>query len=545
MAIKRKDVPKLREQLDKLGGSTYMKAAKRMQSAHLWSLEEKLATQLVNARSTAERWEPEYKSAKQQLELAHKRDDLELLDSIITDWKFYPGDPALQRARDHTVELKGREGTQEDNVKKAMASGDAVVLRDALKDWTFPHETETLKEARRMQKQYNEKRRAAAKVFEQRDLPRLRTALAALPLTTTDADMVKARETAQEWEARETATKPVIDKAMADRDVYSLEQALEQIDFTTDEESLIAAVGVLEVWKPKFYKARADIERAKHQNPEKLREALGLWEFSEHDPLVVAARAQLAEAGAAETKLREALESRQVRALTELVDNWKFGGSDVFTEARAALKGFNAKTADLQKAVKMSNLERVESILESLPLDGDGDPVVDSAKAMVDDYRAQKYKLGMAVASGKRDKVVAGIEAWTYNSSDDAVTKAQQFIAEYDDDLAKLTSKIGSKEDPKSISELKQAIDIWPYDVEDACLVPARARVALYNKLVEPIQAAMQAKDMVALESSLEAWEFTKDDGVFQEAMTCMDEFSTQMRVVSAAANAEPCNGPQ
>ena len=55
----------------------------------------------------------------------------------------------------------------------------------------------------------------------------------------------------------------------------------------------------------------------------------------------------------------------------------------------------------------------------------------------------------------------------------------------------------------------------------------------------------MQAKDMVALMSSLEAWEFPKDDGVFEEAMTCMDEFSAQLRVVSEAVEAEPKNGPQ
>merc|ERR1719326_322605 len=187
VAIKRKDVPKLREQLDNIKGATYLKAAKQMQKAHLWSLEEKLATQLVGARATAERWEPEYKSAKQQLVLAMERDDLQSLDNIISEWKFFPGDPALQEARNFTIELKTKEATQEDDVKQAMKSGDAVVLRKALAAWSFPHETETLKEARKMQKRYNEKRRAAAKVFEARDLPRLRKALVELPLATTDA----------------------------------------------------------------------------------------------------------------------------------------------------------------------------------------------------------------------------------------------------------------------------------------------------------------------------------------------------------------------
>jgi hypothetical protein len=244
-------------------------------------------------------------------------------------------------------------------------------------------------------------------------------------------------------------------------------------------------------------------------------------------------------------KIVAALDSKKVTAITELVDSWKFGNSTGVVAARAALKGYKAKTAELQKASRDADMPRIEGILEGLPLDGDGDPVVETAQAMVEDYRAQKYKLGMAVASGNREKVEAAIAAWTYNAFDEALAKAQKFIVDYDDDTAKLTGLIGSKQEPKSISALKDAIDKWPYDPEDTCLVPARARLKRYQQLVEPIQAAMQAKDMGMLRASLGDWEFSKDDAVYEEAMTCMDEFSAQMKVVSAAIEAEPKSGPQ
>jgi len=235
---------------------------------------------------------------------------------------------------------------------------------------------------------------------------------------------------------------------------------------------------------------------------------------------LVRARAVLGKWQAGLQEIQAAHRVRDAEKLSAALDKWDFSDEDPeITRAKADLAQWQsvAETmpAILRQAVEKKNVAKLREAMQELQTNGPaGVEGADAAQKLLNQYAVQSRAVNAAVSNGNAKAIHVALQVWSFDKEDSQVLAARSALAARDEQKRCLRSAVQALDGPI----LSQVIETWGFEKNDEDFVSAKEALERYTKSIAELRRLSHATcDLQALSDCLARWEFSHSDPVYLE----------------------------